>query len=80
MNQISPFGKKTTKQEYLDAKSGRTWITPQNKEYIFNYRKDGQRYVFILTYKGVNIQVKEIDYNKSNIDDILQSIDNEIIK
>ena len=75
MKQFNQIGKYTKKQEVLDAKRGRTFITPQNKSYVFDYNKVGSKYTFVLCYLDKRWQISEADFNKSNIDDLLQSIE-----
>ena len=36
---------KTRKEDILNAKANKTFITPLNREYIFNYRKEGNKYI-----------------------------------
>ena len=69
--QVNQIGKYRKKEAVLDAKKNRTWVTPQNKEYQFDYRKEGRSYIFILIYNGLKMQIKESDYNKHSIDDLL---------
>ena len=71
MMQVNQIGKYRKKEAVLDAKKNRTWVTPQNKEYQFDYRKEGRSYIFILIYNGLKMQIKESDYNKHSIDDLL---------
>ena len=72
------IGKQPKKDECLSAKSGKTFVTPQGREYIFNYRKEGRRYIYVLTYKGTNCQIKEADFNTTPTNTVLKAIDNEL--
>jgi hypothetical protein len=78
LKQNNKIGKRVKKDDFLDAKVGRTFVTPLNREFIFNYRKEGRKYIFILTYRGHNMQVKESDFNLTPIDDLLMIMDNEL--
>jgi hypothetical protein len=75
MKQINQIGKYTRKQEIIDAKRGRTFITPQNRSYVFDYNKVGTKYIFIINYLDKRWQITESDFNKTNIDDLLKSIE-----
>jgi len=72
MIQINQIGKYHRKDTLLDAKKGRTFVTPKNKEYQFDYRKEGRSYIFILIYDGKRMQIKETDYNRHSIDELLE--------
>lgn len=67
------------KQEYLETKKGKKYITPNNKEYIFDYNKVGSKYIFIIEYKGYKMQLKEYEFNTTNIDQLLTCMENSII-
>jgi len=59
-NQISKYIKK---QDRLDAKKGRTFITPNNNEYTFDdYYKEGKKYIYVIGYKGTQFEVAEQDF------------------
>lgn len=68
----SQIGKYTKKEEVLNAKVGRIFVTPKNNEYTFNYRKEGRKYIFIISYKGYNMQVSESDFNRTPIDTLIE--------
>lgn len=78
MIQVNQIGKYRKKDSVLEAKRGETFVTPENREYIFDYRKEGRKYIFTLTYRGQKIQVSETDYNTTPMDTILKTIDNEL--
>ena len=78
LKQTNQIGKRVKKDEFLTAKVGRTFVTPLNREFIFNYRKEGRKYIFILTYRGHNMQIKESEFNLSPIDEILKMMDKEL--
>ena len=78
LKQNNKIGKRVKKDDFLAAKIGRTFVTPLNREFIFNYRKEGRKYIFILTYRGHNMQVKESEFNLMPIDDILKVMDKEL--
>ena len=61
MKQHNQIGKYTRKDEVLNAKVGKTFITPQNKEYSFDYRKEGSKYIYIIVYMGKRWQIMESD-------------------
>jgi hypothetical protein len=75
MKQKNQIGKYIKKDDILNSKCNKTFVTPNNKEYTFNYRKEKRSYIFIINYKGYNCQIKESEFNTSNIDDILNSMD-----
>ena len=50
MKQVNQIGKYTKKDDVLLAKAGRTFVTPNNKEYIFDFLKEGSKYIFIINY------------------------------
>jgi len=79
MNQVSKHTKTTSKYEYFEAKKGRTFITPQNKTYVFDFRTEGRKYIIILNYMGYKMQVSESDFNLTNIDDLLNCISKELL-
>lgn len=79
MFQRKEIGQYRSKQSVFEVKKGRTFVTPQNRSYQFDYRKEGAKYIIILNYKGLNMQVSEVDYNTIDTDILLQSMDNEII-
>jgi hypothetical protein len=78
MKQINQIGKYTKKENVLLAKKGKTFVTPQNRTYVFDYKKTGNKYMFIICYKGYRMQVKETDFNRSDIDDLLSVMENSI--
>lgn len=80
MIQHNQIGKYRKKDDVLNAKVGATFVTPKGRTYKFNYEKVGRKYIFILEYRDTKMQVKEVDYNRSNTDDLLQLIDNELNK
>jgi len=71
MKQHNQIGKYTKKEEVLSAKSGKTFITPNNKSYIFTYTKYDSKYIFCIEYKGYKMLITESDFNKTKIDDLL---------
>ena len=71
------IGKKSKKDDILDAKVGRTWVTPKGRHYQFDYTKDGSKYLFIIIYKGHRMKCKEVDFNRMNIDDLLDIMEKE---
>jgi hypothetical protein len=64
----------------LEAKNGKTFITHNNKEYIFSFRKEGRKYIFIIEYKGLKMQVSESCFNITDTDTLLEAIEKEIPK
>jgi len=71
MKQHNQIGKYTKKEEFLNGYKGRTFVTPKNKEYVFDYTKEGNKYIFIIGYQGKRMQIRESDFNKHKIDDLL---------
>lgn len=69
------IGKRSRKEDVLDAKKNRTWITPKGKKYEFDYEKQGSRYIFILIYKDNRMRVPESDWNRTDIDDLINSME-----
>jgi len=59
------------KEEVLSAISGKTFVTPNNKSYVFSYTKHGSKYIFCIEYKGYKMQIAESDFNRTKIDDLL---------
>ena len=80
MLQTKEIGKYRRKDSVLDAKCNRTFVTPQNREYSFDYCKIGRSYMFILTYRGHKLRIKESDFNRFDIDELLNSYDIELNK
>lgn len=78
MLQRSQIGKYYKKDEILDAKVGKTFVSPNNKEYSFDYRKEGRKYIMIVIFKGHRMQVKESDFNRFTIDELISVIENEL--
>ena len=78
MKQINQIGKYTKKNEVLLAKSGKTFVTANNKTYTFNFIKEGRKYIFIINYLGYKMRITESDFNRNNIDDLLLSIEKSI--
>jgi hypothetical protein len=65
---------KTRKEDILNAKANKTFITPLNREYIFNYRKEGNKYIYIISFEGNSMQIKESDFNLNKIDILIDAI------
>jgi|GEM_PF-3773368 len=78
MKQHNQIGKYTNKEEVLMAKAGKTFVTPKNKEYIFDFLKEGRRYIFVINYLGYKMRIKENDFYRTDIDDLLCSIETSI--
>jgi hypothetical protein len=78
LKQHNQLGKVPKKNDLLNARAGKTFVTPLNREFVFNYRREGRKYIFILTYRGHNIQVKESEFNLTPIDDLLRVMDKEL--
>jgi hypothetical protein len=78
MKQVNQIGKYTKKDDVLMAKAGRTFVTPKNKEYIFDFIKEGRKYIFVINYLGYKMRINESDFNRTNIDDLLCSIEKSI--
>lgn len=78
MNQISKNATKPNKLAVLTTKQGKTFVTPNNKQYIFDFEKRGNKYIFIIEYKGKRMQVSEKDFNTTNIDDLIKAMENGI--
>ena len=71
LKQHNQIGKYTKKEDVLNAKVGRIFVTPKNNEYTFNYKKEGRKYIFIISYKGYNMQISESDFNRTPIDTLI---------
>jgi hypothetical protein len=78
MLQAKEIGKKRSKVSVLDAKKGRTFVTPKNRSYIFDYKKVGNKYIFIIEYKDYRMQVDESTFNRTDIDILIDAMQNEI--
>ena len=80
MKKVNKIGKYTLKDEVLNGKVGRTFLLPCGKEYQFKeYRKEGRRYIFVITYKGHNCQLPESDYNKINLCSFFTQMDKDLL-
>lgn len=75
MLQRSEIGRKRSKQSVYDAKKGKTFVTPQNRSYQFDYRIEGRKYIVILCYNNQRMQVSEVDYNRIDTDTLLKSME-----
>ena len=76
MKQVNKIGKYTLKDEVLNGKVGRTFLLPCGKEYQFKeYRKEGRRYIFVITYKGNHCQILESDFNRTDMEVFLTQAD-----
>lgn len=75
MKQANQVGKYTKKDNFLTAYAGKTFITPNNKEYIFDFIKEGRKYTFIINYLGYKMRINESDFNRTNIDDLLTAME-----
>lgn len=80
MKQYNQIGKYVKKDEVLNAKRGRVFVTPKNRNYTFDYRKEGRKYIFIISYNGYRMQMSESDYNRNDIDTLIDVMLNEINK
>lgn len=78
MKQRNQIGKYTKKEDILNAKYGKTFVTPNNKNYVFTYRKEGKKYIFIIEYKDHKMQVTEHDFNTHSIDVLIETIEREL--
>ena len=76
MKQINQIGKYTKKQDRLDGKRGRTFITPKNRSYVFDYLKEGSKYTYIICYKDFRYQISEQEWKQNDIDGVLDNIIN----
>lgn len=74
MKQHNQIGKYTKKEDVLNAKVGRIFVTPKNNEYMFNYQKEGKKYIFIITWNGYNMKISESDFNRTPIDTLIEAI------
>ena len=76
-NQVGKYRKKDT---VLDAKVGRTFVLPSGKSYEFTeYRKEGRRYIFVITYKGCRCQISESYFCKMDIEQFLTQMETDIL-
>ena len=78
MLQAKEIGKRRSKVSVLDAKKGRTFVTPKNRSYIFDYTKVGNKYIFIIEYKDYRMQVDESTFNRTDIDTLIEVMQKEI--
>lgn len=70
--------KKHKKEEVFQAQRGKSYVTPEGREYSFDYRKEGRKYIIILIYRGQRMQVKEPVFNMTPTDTLLEAMENEI--
>lgn len=75
MKQANQIGKKTKKEQLFQAYAGRTFVTPCNKSYVFNYDKLGNKYTIVIGYMGQNWRISESDFNRNDIDVLLNGIE-----
>lgn len=80
MKQHNQIGKRPKKEELLNALKDRVWISPKNREYQFDWSKIGRKYTFILCYKGIRMQLSEVDYVNTPIDQLIDAMETEIVK
>lgn len=74
MKQKNQIGKTKT-AEFLDAKKGKTFVTPSGREYVFDYETVNRKTHVIIKYLGRNWRMPISDFNRINTDMILQSIE-----
>jgi len=67
-------GRKTRKEDVLNATAGKNYISPKGREYTFDYRKEGRRYIMIFIYDGFKMQMSEGDFNTTNPDELIDII------
>ncbi len=73
--QHNQVGKYKKKESVLDARKGRTYLTPLNNQYTFiDYKKQGRQYVFKIEYKGKMYEISEKDYMHYTQDYILSKL------
>ena len=81
MIQHNQVGKYRKKEDVLNAKVGHTYVLGSRKSYEFTeWRKEGRKYIFVITYKGIRCQLKESDYNTMDLDKFLEQMEQEQIK
>ena len=79
MKQHNQIGKRPQKIEILEAKKGRTFVTPKGREYIFDFEQVTPRKIhFIVVYGGKRWRMSESDFNRTPIDSIIDSIERAI--
>jgi hypothetical protein len=61
----------------MEAKIGRTFISPKGKEYSYS---KGSRGIVVIEYLGARMQVKVSDYKSTPIDSLLNTMQNEFNK
>lgn len=71
----SQIGKPTKTEDWLDARKGKTMVTPKNRKYSIDWERVGNKYFVILIYKNQRMKVKLSDYNKTNTDDLLTAME-----
>ena len=74
MNSVSANKQKNTTDELLNAKVGRTFITPTGEKYQFDWYKVGRKYIYILIYNGKKCEMKPTDFNTMDIDNLIQQM------
>jgi hypothetical protein len=65
----------TTKQIILNQAKSKTHTSPKGRTYNFDWRKEGNKYIFTIAYGGYKMDIKEHDFNRSNIDILLETIE-----
>lgn len=80
MIQHNQIGKRHKKNDILNAKKGRTYTTPEGRQYkIIDWYKIGRIYHIIVLYKETRANFKESDYNTTDLDYCFKQIDNPTI-
>lgn len=75
MIQHNQIGKRKKKEDLLDAKKGRTFVTPQNRSYtILDWKKESNKYFLTLQFEGKDFQISEKDFNKFDTDTMLSQL------
>lgn len=61
--------RKPLKEEVLNAKLNKTYVTPKGLQYTFvEWYKMGRIYHFIIEHRGKRINFKESDYKSMDLD------------
>lgn len=78
MIQHNQIGKYRRKEDVLNAKRGKTFVTPNGEEYQLDYEKRGNKYIIIFIHRGIRMQVKEAEFNKTPIRHLILAIESVI--
>jgi len=63
------------KDTELKAAVGKTFETRSGRKWVFDYTKQGRKYIYKIKYKGHVMQIPESDFRKQSIEHLLDLIE-----